>query len=847
MRAQRLFIGLAVFFSPAFVKADTLTVSPAIATLRGKDARQRLVVSFTKDGKSVDHSREARFESLTPKIVAVNADGVVTPVADGVGTIVARVNGHESRATFQVIDGSKHLPVTFDKDVQPILARYGCNAGACHGKQRGQNGFQLSLLGFDSDFDFNAIAQEARGRRVLPASPENSLLLLKPIGAMPHGGGRKLNKDEFAYNTLLRWLQAGMPRTPKESPTIERITVEPTERLLVASPLAGRASDGAGGQPSLARPANMTPGTTLQLSVTAHYSDKTMADVTHSTMCQSNESVIASVDANGLVKAGPLPGEAAIMARFMEKFAVCNIVIPMPKAVPADVYAKLPKSNFIDGLVYDKLRRLGITPSEPCSDVTFQRRAYLDVIGRLPTPDETRTFLADKSPDKRIKLVDALLERPEYADHWANKWADLIRPNPYHVGIKAVFTLDAFLRDSFRKNKPYDQFVREIVTAQGSTWQNGAVVMLRDRRKPDELTTMVSQLFLGVRLECAKCHHHPFEVYSQDDFYSFAAHFARLGRKGQGISAPISGGEEVFFNAPTGSVTHPGTGKVMSPKPLFLLPSPHRGRGAGGEGAAPRDDDDPRQQLADWLTSQQNPYFAKVAVNRIWADVMGRGLVEPIDDMRATNPPSNGPLLDALAEHFRKEKYDQKKLLRAILTSHVYGLASLPNKENVGDLRNYSRHYRQRLRGEVLLDALTDVTGMPEVFAAAAPRTRAMELWTVRTQSVFLDSFGRPDPNQDPPCERTSDTSVVQALHLMNSPKLHAKLTSDDGRAAQLAASKQAPAAIVDELYLLVYCRVPVEVERKKALVRFEGVPRRQAIEDLMWALLNTPEFVFKD
>jgi hypothetical protein len=689
-------------------------------------------------------------------------------------------------------------------------------------------------LGFDADFDFAALTQEARGRRIFPAAPENSLLLLKPIGEMPHAGGRRLTKGDSNYEVLRRWIASGMPRTPKTEPALERITIEPMERILLPSP-SGRGVGGEGGAEQ-------------QLIVTAHYSDKTSADVTHLTMFQSNESVIAAVDAQGRVKAGPLPGEAAIMARFMEKFAVCNVIIPLPKSVPAEVYAKLPRKNFIDGLVYDKLQRLGITPSEPCSDATFQRRAYLDVIGRLPTPQETRTFIADQSPGKRAELVDALLDRPEYADYWANKWADLMRPNPYHVGIKAVFTLDAFLRDSFRTNKPYDQFVKEIITAQGSTWRNGAVVLFRDRRQPDELTTIVSQLFLGVRLECAKCHHHPFEVYSQDDFYSFAAYFAKLGRKGQGISAPISGGEEVIFSAPAGQVKHPVTGKIMMPRPLFLLPSPHRGRGAGREGAAPRDDlDDPRRELADWLTSEHNPYFAKVAVNRIWADLMGRGLVEPIDDMRATNPPSNGPLLDALADHFRKVGYDQKKLLRTMMTSHVYGLSSIPNKQNVGDLRNYSRHYRQRLRGEVLLDALTDITGVPEVFAAAPPRTRAMELWTVRTQSVFLDSFGRPDPNQDPPCERTSDTSVVQALHLMNSPKLHAKVTSDDGRAATLAASKKTTAEIVDELYLLVYCRYPSDEERKNAVRRFEAAPRRPATEDLLWALLNTPEFVFKD
>ncbi len=815
--------------------ADELIVLPGAATLRGKAARQRLVVTLMKDGKAVDRTRDARFESMTPKILSVSADGIVTPSGDGTGIILARVDGLEARANFKVIDGTRDLAVTFEKDVQPILARFGCNSGPCHGKARGQNGFQLSLLGFDSDFDYAALTQEARGRRVFPASPANSLLLLKPIGEMPHGGGRRLSKRDSHYEVLLHWITAGMPRTPQDEPTLERITIEPTERLLLPTP-PGR---GAGYE-------GATPGAEQQLVITAHYSDKTTADVTHLTMFQSNESVIASVNAEGRVKAGPLPGEAAIMARFMEKFAVCNIVIPLPKSVPAEIYANLPRKNFIDGLVYAKLQRLGITPSEPCGDATFHRRAYLDVIGRLPTPEETRTFLADKSADKRVKLVDALLDRPEYPDHWANKWADLMRPNPYHVGIKAVFTLDAFLRDSFRKNKPYDQFVREIVTAQGSTWQNGAVVMFRDRREPAELTTMVSQLFLGVRLECAKCHHHPFEVYSQDDFYSFAAHFGRIGRKGTGISAPISGSEEVIFTAPTGVVKHPSNGKVMPAKPLFPLPSP-TGRGAGGEGAGRDADRDPRADLAAWLTSEHNPYFAKVAVNRIWADLMGRGLVEPIDDMRATNPPSNGPLLDALADHFRKVGYDQKKLLRAIMTSQVYGLSSIPTKQNVGDLRNYSRHYRQRLRGEVLLDTMSDITGVPEAFSAAPPRTRAMELWTVRTQSVFLDSFGRPDPNQDPPCERMSETSVVQALHLMNSPKLHAKVTSDDGRAAALAASKKTTAEIVDDLYLLVYCRYPSEMERGNALRRFEGVPRRQATEDLLWALMNTPEFVFKD
>jgi hypothetical protein len=789
-----------------------LTLTPSQVVLRGRADRQRLLVSAMVNGRPVDATREARFHSDTPAVVSVAADGVVTPVADGTGTVVATVGGQAVRATFRVVAGDQWLPVDFERDVVPVLTRAGCNAGACHGKARGQNGFQLSLLGFDRDFDYAAIVSEARGRRVFPAAPAQSLLLRKPTGQLAHGGGKRLEVGDENYELLRRWITQGLPRPGEQVPTLERITVEPAERIL-----ANHAQQ--------------------QLLVTAYYSDGTSRDVTHLATFQSNESTIAAVSPEGLVKAGPVPGEAAVMARFMETFAVCHIGIPLAGEVPAEVYARLPRHNFIDGHVWDKLQRLGITPAEPAGDATFLRRAYLDVIGRLPTPAEVRAFLADPATDKRVKLVDRLLERPEYADYWANKWADLLRPNPYRVGIKAVYTFDAWLRDAFRRNQPYDQFVRELLTAQGSTFHHGPVTVFRDRREPDEISPMVSQLFLGIRLDCAKCHHHPFEVWGQDDFYGFAAYFARLGRKGVGLSPPISGSEEIVFTATSGEVKHPGTGQVLVPKPLF------------GTTADAGDERDPRQVLADWVVSADNPYFARALVNRVWAELMGRGLVEPVDDLRATNPPSNGPLLEALAADFRKQGHDLKKLLRTILTSYVYGLSSAPNERNVADTRNYSRHYRQRLRAEVLLDAVSDITGVPETFAAAPPGTRAMELWTVRMQSVFLDSFGRPDPNQDPPCERTSDTTVVQALHLMNSPNLHRKVTSDAGRAAALAAAAQTPGEIVDELYALVYSRLPRPDERAVCLKLFEeeGVSRRQATEDLLWALLNTPEFVFKD
>jgi hypothetical protein len=709
-------------------------------------------------------------------------------------------------------------PPTFERDIQPILTKAGCNAGACHGKARGQNGFQLSLLAYDQEFDHAAIIAEGRGRRVFPANPDGSLLLMKASGRVPHGGGRKLPADGPDYRTVRDWIAAGAPRTPADAPKLMKVTLSPASKVMAFRE-------------------------TQKLTVTAHYSDGSTADVTRLAQFSSSESVYAAADDNGVVTAGPIPGEAAIMARFAEKFAVCTVLIPLPGEVLADVYAKLPRRNFIDGHVWAKLQQLRLTPSESAIDATFHRRAFLDVIGRLPTPAETRAFLADASPKKREALIDALLARPEYADFWANKWTDLLRPNPYHVGIKATYNFDQWLRQAFRANMPYDQFVREIVAAKGSTFTHGPAVFYRNRREPDELTTMVSQLFLGVRLDCAKCHHHPFEVWGQDDFYSFAAFFGRVGRKGVGISAPISGGEEaIHLGSGTGrrggsTVKHPLTGKEMTPTPLLGTPLD-----------IPTEKD-PRDVLADWVTAPENPYFAKVIVNRVWADLMGRGIVDPVDDLRATNPPSNPELLDALAKNFRDNKCDLKQLIRVICTSHAYGLSTLPNDRNAADLRNYSRHYRQRLRAEVLLDMVSDVTGVPEVFEAMPPGSRAIEVWTARSQSAFLDSFGRPDPNQDPPCERTPDTTVVQALHLMNSPNLHRKVTSDAGRCAELAKGAKTPREIVEELYLLAYCRSPREAERAAAVKRFDkpGADRRRATEDLLWALINTPEFVFND
>ncbi|MCE9608380.1 MAG: DUF1549 and DUF1553 domain-containing protein [Planctomycetia bacterium] len=701
--------------------------------------------------------------------------------------------------------------LTFELDIMPILTSTGCTTGPCHGKARGQNGFQLSLLGFDAEFDYNSIVKHARGRRVNPSAPEQSLLLRKAAGQVPHGGGVRVPSDSKNFETIRRWIAQGLPRSGPTDPTLVGIDVAPRERIL----------------PAKARE---------QLRVTARYSDGSQRDVTDRTAYQSNDAAVAAIDAAGSVVAGALPGETAIMARYMNHIAVFNVAVPLAGAVDKQSYAALPRRNFIDELVWKRLETLGIIPSAGCDDAAFLRRASLDVIGRLPTSAEVRTFLADKATDKRARLVDALLERPEYGDHWANKWVDLLRPNPYRVGVKATFAFDAWIRDAFRVNKPYDRFVYELLTARGSTFRNGATVLFRDRREPAEVTTIACQLFLGVRLDCARCHHHPFEVWGQDDFYGTAAYFTRVGYKGLGLSPPISGGEEFVITALKGSIAHPLTGLDVTPKPLT--------------GTAPIvGDEDPRAAFARWVVAPENRFFEQVAVNRIWADLMGRGIVDPVDDLRATNPPTNPELLAALGREFRRLKFDQKQFLRVILNSHAYELSSLPNPRNAWDQKNYSRHYRQRLRAETLLDAVCDVTGMRENFSAMPPNSRAVEIWTHRVENLFLDSFGRPDPNQDPPCERTSDSTMVQSLHLMNAPALHKKVIDDQGRLAALVKASKSPEELVDELYLSTYSRFPTAEERLAATKLFpaDRAKHREIAEDLLWALLNTPEFTFKN
>ena len=802
----------AVSARAAETSQQTVSVHPEQVQLSGKRARQQLLVTGLNNKQSIDRTRDVQYQSDQPAVVQVTSAGVIEPVSNGTATVTVTDGAVKIKVPVVVKDFDKQTLIDFERDVHPLFSRFSCNGGSCHGKQRGQGGFQLSMFAFDPEFDYGALTKESRGRRASPLAPDQSLVLLKGAGKIPHGGGKKLPEGSKYYNIMEQWIAEGATRSVAEAPKLVKISAEPTERI-------------------------MQPKTKQQMVVTAFYSDGSTRDVTDLAEYMSSESVYVSVDEHGLVTAGSLMGEASIMARYMGNFASLNVTVPSDNSVTDDYYAKLPRNNFIDELVWDKLKKYSLKPSEPVDDATYLRRVAIDLIGRTPTAEEARAFLQDPSPNKRERMVDYFLEQPEFGDHWANKWADLLRPNPYRAGIKTVMSFDNWIRRSFHENKPLDEFSYDLLTAQGGTWHNGAVTLFRDRREPEELTTVVSQLFLGIRLSCAQCHHHPSEVWGQDDFYSFAAYFAKLGRKGRGISAPISGSEEMIFTANSGSVRHPLTNEVLPPRPLF------------GEVPEIKENQDPREVLASWIISPQNHFFAEVNANRVWADLMGRGIVEPIDDFRESNPPSNAPLIKALGQHFREQKFDLKQYIKTIVGSYVYSLSALPNETNVGDTRNYSRHYRQRLRAEVLLDSVSELVGVPDSFAAMPDNSTAKQIWTHRVSSDFLDSFGRPDPNQDPPCERTTDTTVVQVLHMMNSRDLYARIQSGKGNSAQWAKSEMTPDQIVEEIYLTAYARYPSIEEKRlgRSLFEKEGANRQQVIEDLMWALLNTPEYLFKN
>ncbi|MGE5191211.1 MAG: DUF1549 domain-containing protein, partial [Deltaproteobacteria bacterium] len=700
-----------------------------------------------------------------------------------------------------VVAADDRPPIRFGTEIVPILTRLGCNSGGCHGKASGQNGFKLSLLGFEPAFDYEALANEGRGRRVFPGAPDRSLLLLKATGRMPHGGGRRLPEAGDDYRAISRWIASGAAPPRPDDPRIERIELAPREELL-------------------------EPGATRQLKVTAHFSDGTSRDVTRQCVYQSNEPEIAAVSPDGLVTTGSRFGLAVVMARLGEQQAAFHAAIPSTTSVSrlAEVRRQLDKlDQELTGSEFDRLlvrqwRRLAIVPSPPADDTTFLRRAMIDICGTLPTPDEVREYLADERPDKRARLVDRLLERPEYASYFALKWGDILqnRGAGYSTSRQRPGTtlFAGWIRDSIAANKPYDQFVSEIITATGSQKVNPPAIWYRTVRKPVDYVESTAQAFLGVRIQCAQCHHHPAERWSQADYFGLAAVFSRVGRKGGFADAEVPT-DEIVFLKDHAEVVHPRTGALLRPRPL------------GGPEFRLGVHDDPRVAFARWLTARDNPYFARTMVNRLWAHFLGRGMIHPIDDARDTNPPSNPELLDTLTRDFVACGFDVKHLIRVICGTYAYRVGSAATEWNSGDEQSYSRFSTRRLTGEVLLDGISQVLDVPTPFTGGPgvfpPGTRAIDLPDENVAARFLDIFGRPARMSACECERVDAPSLTQALELVNSPEIQRKLTAETGFARRLAARRLSPADCATEAFVRVLGRPPRPEELKAATAFLES------------------------
>ncbi len=715
-------------------------------------------------------------------------------------------------------------PVRFGTEVVPVLTRLGCNSGGCHGKATGQNGFRLSLLGFEPEFDYEAIVRESRGRRLFPAAAEQSLLLLKGTAQMPHGGGKRLDAGSDDYQILLQWIREGASPPRSDDPQLERIELTPAEQIL-------------------------SPDTKLQLTVRAWFSDGTSRDVTRQSVYQTNEPDIATVDADGCVTTGSKPGLVAVMARFGEKIETFQAALPFVRdtehaLVVAEKLNALEQTlgdAAIDRLLLQQWRRLGIVPSGLADDTAFLRRVSIDICGTLPTVDEINAYVSDNRPDKRQRLIDRLLDRSEYASYFSLKWGDILqnRGAGYSTSQQRAGTtlFSAWIRDSLADNKPYDQFVSEILTASGSQSENPPTLWYRTVRKSPEYVESVAQAFLGVRIQCAQCHHHPSERWSQTDYYRLAAVFARVGRKGGFADAEVPT-DEVIFVSDKGSVVHPRTGEVLAPAAL------------GSDVFRLDHHVDPREQLAEWMTQPDNPFFARTMVNRMWAHFLGRGIIHPIDDARSTNPPSNPELLDVLAADFVASGYDIKQLIRSITNSYAYRLDSVPTDGNAEDTQLFARFYPRRMSAEVLLDGISQVLDVPTEFASGAGMfptgTRAIDLPDENVPAAFLDIFGRPGRMSACECERVDAPALTQALELVNSAEIQRKLTEATGFAHQIALTETSNSDRATRIFLRTLGRAPRTEELKISVDYLDGQSDPQeACRSLLWSLLATNEFLF--
>jgi hypothetical protein len=790
-------------------------VSPSSVNLVGMLDRVQLVVSRqTLVGRDIDLTRTATYESLSPRIVDVSVRGRVIPLSLGDGIIRVTVDEKTADVPVTIRPADAQSPVSFTEQVLPVLSKAGCNQGACHGGQFGQGNFKLSLLGFAPEQDFESIVRDSRQRRVSFAAPAESLLLKKALSTTPHGGGKRLDTASAEFQTLKAWIETGAAAPMDDEPRLTSITVVPAER-------------------------EYRQHESQQLRVIAEYSDGSHRDVTHNARYDSLGKGIATVTSNGYVTVDG-QGQAAIMVRYRGRARISSVIHPYADDIDLSEFQPL---NYIDEHVSAKWKMIGLTPSTVCSDEEFIRRAFLASIGTLPSVDIVERFLASEEADKRTVLVDELLgltgdpKRDAYIEewsaYWTQKWGDLLRNNREKVGETGMWAFANWMRNSFRENKPMDQFVREILLAQGSIYQNGQANFYKVADKPTDLAETTAQVFMGVRLQCAQCHQHPFESFSQTDYYGFAAFFTRVTTK-RSSDFGAFGFDTVVRLKSSGNIKHPRSGVAVPPTPL------------GQEPLTEVSTRDLRRPLADWLTSPQNKLFARNIANRTWGYLMGAAIVEPIDDLRETNPPSNPKLLNALAADFVETGYDLRQLMRSIMTSRVFQLSSTATDENGADTKFSSHYVARRLPAEVLLDAIDVVCGTQEQFTGVPLGTRAIELPDPNFDSYFLDTLGRPQRIVSCECERTAEPNLAQVLQLANGELIQRKLSDKAGRITQLMERTTDDDAVFTELYLTALSRYPTQQELGYCQqILNDAGDRRSGLEDVVWALINGREFLF--
>ncbi|HUF63012.1 MAG TPA: DUF1549 and DUF1553 domain-containing protein [Verrucomicrobiales bacterium] len=813
---------MATFVAAAAPAQETLTLLPRQAVLHGLDARQQFL-AFRLSGEEITGEAGAvEWTSSNPDVVAVEA-GVAVARANGEAVVTARSESRTAEARVEVTGAEASRPVDFHRHVLPALSKAGCNSGACHGALAGKGGFRLSLRAYDPEADYRAITREARGRRIEPADPGRSLLLAKPTTAVRHKGGKRLKPGSRDYDLLADWITAGSPPPQPDDPQLTRLEILPDRSVL-------------------------RPGQSFSQVVRAFYSDGREEDVTRWTLFSSAEETVAQVGESGRVTVSG-PGEGAVIAWFSSRIVVSRITAAYPNDIPESTYTEAPRNNFLDDLILSQLRSLRLPPSPPCDDAEFLRRSSIDAIGTLPSAQETRAFLSDPAPDRRERWVDRLLARDEFVDYWAYKWSDVLLVNGHLLRPEAVRAYYGWIRERVRLSAPWDEFVREILTAKGDSFENGATNFYAVHQDPESLAENVSQAFLSLSINCAKCHNHPLEKWTNDQYYAFANLFARVRTKGWGGEPRSGDGRLTLSVGSRGDLLQPRTGRPQPPTPLDGEPLPLDA------------EEDRRVALAGWLTSPANPYFSRAIANRIWANFFGTGLVEPVDDLRVSNPPSNPALLDAVSDYLIAQDYDLRALMGLILKSAAYQRSSRPLPGNRDDRRHYSRYYPRRLMAEVLLDAVAQSTGLPGEFTTIdfpggdqqptdfyPEGTRALELFDSAVESRFLTTFGRNERAITCECERSNEPSMVQALHLSNGDTIDRRLTSEKSPLTGWIAAGWPGLRILEEMYLRTVSRFPTPEETDALLAEIaQGgeAGRRAVLEDIFWALLTSREFLF--